>query len=134
MYIIDKFNIKSEKGEITFKLLLFLLVATSIGYAAYIIAPPYISYNLMKKEIATEVRNSYMYDDAEIRTKIMTKADEWWIPLMDHHVKINRYREEIEIMVSWDVTLNFLNFYEWTVYFDIHEIGDVKKTSSGKYN
>lgn len=107
-----------ERGEVQ-RPLLWVLTVILLAYVGFKVVPTYFSYFMMKTEVRSEAKSAHFNDNLEIRENLLKKAREWSIPIQDRDIVISRWTREIEIKFSYSVDINFLDYYETTLYFDI---------------
>jgi hypothetical protein len=108
-----------NRGTIGLRALFWIVFLSSSIYAAYKIAPPYFSYQMMYYEVRSEAENARHYTNEEIKKRILKKAEDWSIPLKRHNIIIERRTRVIDISMEWDVDIVFLVRYKRTFHYDI---------------
>jgi hypothetical protein len=90
-------------------------------YAGFIMGIPQFTNLMLEYDVESEAENAHHYTDEEIRKRVLEKANYWNIPLEEENMQIERnaFRREITIALNYEVTLNFFNRYERTLYYDI---------------
>ncbi|MBI5643831.1 MAG: DUF4845 domain-containing protein [Deltaproteobacteria bacterium] len=119
-----------NRGAIQFKTLFWLIIVASFLYGAYVVAPPYAGYYMLKTEIEDEAKLGHMYTDQTIQRRILEKASTWSVPISDENLEIAREKEQITISADYTVTFNFLDKYKKEQKFHV-EVTKPLKESSG---
>lgn len=99
------------------KKLFTIVVIALIVYAAFIFTQPYYHYYAFRSDLKEFAKIGSAIPPRELMDRIMDKARDYNIPIDERDVAITR-NHEINIEVSWQKNVNFLNIYERT--FDFH--------------
>ncbi len=109
----------NKAGFITLKALFWILFLAAAGYGAYMFAPPYFGFLMLKTDVGEESKVAHMYTDEQLAGRILKKAAAWSIPIDEENILIQRGREEIRIAVNYSVVLDFFGQYEKELFYDI---------------
>jgi hypothetical protein len=104
----------SEKGAITFKMILILILLFLVIHVAVKVVPMYMDYSRMEDEMTVKAGLAQILKDEEILRDLVSKAKELDLPLTAESFIIKRDMERRKMMIrtEWDVEVNFL----WGVY------------------
>ena len=112
--------LKNEKGMVSFKVLIVLLLLFVIIHIGIKWIPMYMASESMKDEMTTKARFAQMLKDEEIRSDLVKKATEEHLPLGpgDFILLRDETNRTMKISTMWDVELHF--------FFDIYPPYTVK--------
>ena len=88
---------------------LFLLIIVAGVYAAFMIAPPYLSFYQFQDDISSEAkfaRQGNVNDDRLLKN-VMKEANSYDLPITEDMVRITHDGENTSIAVDYVVTVNF---------------------------
>lgn len=99
-------------------------------YGAWVVAPPWLAFWMLKTEVEDEAKIAHMYTDQALGKRILMKANAWNVPITSDNLEIVRGRDFISIQVDYKVTFVFFNSYEREQRFYI-DISKPLKDGSG---
>lgn len=108
---------KSGMGKVKF--LLWLLALYLAGYAAYVVAPPYVSNYMLSIEVDNQANLAHLFKDETMADEILKKADAWSVPITRENITITRGIEDITIEVRYRVDFIFFGSYTKTMDMSI---------------
>jgi hypothetical protein len=111
----------SEKGAISFKLLIILILLFIVIHIAVKIVPMYMDYSRMKDEMTVKAGLAQILKDEDIVKDLVAKAKELDLPLTAESfiIKRDEGRRKMMIRTQWEVDVNILwGTYVRTFYFD----------------
>ncbi len=111
--------VSAESGRIKLKLVLWISGVALIAYMAVVLIPPFVSYKMLEYEARGEADVANMYTDAQIESRLASKAALWSIEIESGDIDVTRDYEEIDISINYSITLVFFGRFERTIYFDI---------------
>ncbi len=106
--------LSNDRGWISLKALLILLLVFVVIHLAVKLVPLYIDAERMKDEMSVKASLAQTLKDEEILTDLATKAKELDLPLGREDFKLMRSQETHKMTIStkWDATVHF--------FFDIY--------------
>jgi len=119
-----------ESGFSRIKTLFWLSFFGLSIYGAWVVAPPWLAYWMLKTEVEEEAKISHMYTSQVLEKRILTKAHAWNVPITSDNLEIVRGRDFISIQVDYTVTFTFFNQYEMAQRFYI-DVSKPLKDGSG---
>ncbi|MFQ5736142.1 MAG: hypothetical protein ACE5GY_04675 [Thermodesulfobacteriota bacterium] len=125
--------LKDDRGAVSLKALIWIIIIFSALYAAYKFVPPAVGFYMIKTEVEDETKIAHMYNDRELTGRIMKKAELWDVPLDRDNIEIDRRRSSISISVQYSVTLSFIGGYTMVKDYDIEVTRPLKETGSSMY-
>ncbi|MBI2411617.1 MAG: hypothetical protein HYV24_00195 [Deltaproteobacteria bacterium] len=99
-------------------------------YGAWVVAPPWLAFWMLKTEIEDEAKIAHMYSNQALQKRILTKAHAWSVPINEDNLEIVRGRDFISIQADYTVTFTFFNSYEKQQRFYI-DVSKPLKDASG---
>ena len=104
----------TEKGIMSLKALLILLLLFIVVHISIKMVPMYIDAERLKDEMSVKARLAQNLKDEEILTDLVKKAKELDLPLGPENFILNREDENqrMTIRTKWDVTVKF--------FFDVY--------------
>jgi hypothetical protein len=108
-----------NRGAIGLRGIFWIVFLCLALYSGYKIGLPYFSYKMMYYEVRSEAENARLYNDEEIRNRILKKAEDWSVPLKSRDLRIDRRARFIDISLDYSVTITFFQRYNRTFYYDI---------------
>lgn len=99
-----------EKGMVSYKVLVVLLLLFIVVHIGVKLAPMYMDAEGMKDEMVTKARFAQTFKDEEITSGLAKKAKELGLPLGADDFKLLRDEttHRMKISTAWDVELHFL--------------------------
>jgi hypothetical protein len=112
--------LSTEKGAISFKVILILLVLFVVIHVGVKMVPMYMTAEQMKDEMAGKSRFAQTLKDEDITKALVQKAKELDLPLGPEDFKLLRDEntQRLKISTAWNVELHF--------FFDIYPPYTVK--------
>ena len=101
---------RSQRGFITFSGLVLLLVVAAILFASYKLLPPYID-NYQLQDSMENIARTATYNrltEAEIRSQVLSEAQELGIPLDERQVVVQRSGNSVDIAVQYYIPVDLL--------------------------
>jgi hypothetical protein len=111
-------RLRHERGRSGRGCLLTLLLLAVVVYYGYGALGSYVRYWRMKDEMRSQANLGPNLDDAVIRRRLVTKAQELELPTAANRFVIRRLARprEIVITTTWQETIE-LPFYNWVVRY-----------------
>lgn len=119
-----------EGGFSRFKALFWLSFLGLSIYGAWVVAPPWLAFWMLKTEVEDEAKIAHMYTNQALQKRILMKAHAWNVPITEDNLEIVRGRDFISIQVDYNVTFVFFNSYEKEQRFFI-DVSKPLKDGSG---
>lgn len=110
----------TENGSIQIRVIFWIAFVCVAAYGAYLVVPPFVSYKMLQYEVEGEAKIAHMYTNAEIKNRIIEKAAGWSVDLDQDEVEIIRDYAEIQIAVSYGISVVFFGNIERTFFYDIY--------------
>lgn len=120
--------LSDKKGAAGLKVLIWLAVLGSAVVIAVKLAPPYITYLMIKTDVKSEAKLAHMYNDESLRKRILTKAVAWGIPITAEDIVVERRRAAIAVRVKYKETLDFFGKYRKDIAFSISTEAPLKES------
>lgn len=104
-----------QRGEGQAGCIAGLLVLLAVGFFSYKVIPPKLKAAEMRQYIIDEGKSAGLRKgDADIRKRIMSKAEELEIPLDPKDLDIARFRGKIRITAEYTIPVEFPGYtHEW---------------------
>lgn len=100
--------LKGNEGGSKIAVLLYLLVAILVIYAAIKTVPPYMDYYSMDDEVAQQLRTSTINTDEFIMEDLLKKAEELDLPLGKDDIVMTRDETNaLSIDIKWTVVVDY---------------------------
>lgn len=112
--------ILNNRGASILAVIFWLAFFAATIYSVSKIAPPYISFYMLKTDVEGDVmKNAHHYSDATVRKLILDKGHSWSVPIGPDDVTIDRRTDSIAIQISWKELIDVNGIYTKTEYFNI---------------
>lgn len=117
----------NEGGFITFRNLVWLLIAFTIVYSGYKFLPPEFSYQMMKGDVKSEAKAAHMYTEEKLKRRILDKAAVWKLPLNEDDLSVLKENGIVRIRLNYSVSIVFLDRYVKVNRYYIDYSGPIKE-------
>ncbi len=114
-----KTPIVGESGRVKLKVVLWITGIALTAYMAVVLIPPFASYKMLEYEARGEADVAHMYTDAQIESRLASKAASWSIEIGSGDIDVTRDYEEIDISINYSIIMTFFGRFERVIYFDI---------------
>lgn len=121
-------HLADKKGGAGLKLLIWLAVLGSAVVIAVKLAPPYITYIMIKTDVESEAKIAHMYTDESLRKRILTKAVAWGIPITAEDMVVERRRAAIAVRINYKERLDFFGKYRKDIDFSFSTEAPLKES------
>ncbi|MCR4287165.1 MAG: DUF4845 domain-containing protein [Deltaproteobacteria bacterium] len=120
--------LSDKKGAVGLRVLIWLAILGSAVVIAVKLAPPYITYLMIKTDVKSEAKLAHMYNDESLRKRILTKAVAWGIPITAEDIVMERRRTAIAVRVKYKETVDFFGKYRKDIDFSIFTEAPLKES------
>ncbi|VAV84730.1 hypothetical protein MNBD_DELTA01-1943 [hydrothermal vent metagenome] len=121
-------RLADESGRVRLKVVLWIVFTSLAIYGAILVVPQYVSYKMLQYEVRGEADVAHMYTDAQIESRILSKAASWSIDLDQYDIEVIRDYEDIDISISYGVGVVFFGRYEYVFNYDIYVTKPLQET------
>ncbi len=99
--------------------MIWLAIIGSVVVVAVKLAPPYITYVMIRTDVEGEAKMAHMYTDESLKKRILTKAVAWGIPVKAEDITVERRRAAVVVRVKYKETVDFFGKYSKDLDFSI---------------
>lgn len=116
----------NKNGKISIGTLFWVIFIVAAVYIGIKFAPPYITYFMIKTEVANDAYNAHLYTDEQIVKYIMIRVKEFELPIEEKDIIVERRDSDIEVYLNYKIDVIFFNGYTKTLYFKIDVVKPIK--------
>ncbi|HEU5161837.1 MAG TPA: hypothetical protein VFV54_01710 [Thermoanaerobaculia bacterium] len=98
---------RKQRGEGQLGCIVGLIVLIAASYVAFKIVPVKVRAADLRQEIVDVARSAGVYKEAQIRQKIMAKAEELELPLEPENLEVIRKSDRVYIEATYTVPVEF---------------------------
>lgn len=117
---------KNKDGNISIGNLIWVILIAAAVYFGIKFAPPYITYYMIKTEVANDADNAHLYTDEQIVKYIMIRVKELGLPIEEKNIIVERRDSDIEVSLNYKIDVNFFHRYTRTLYFNIDAVKPIR--------
>ncbi|MBI5238554.1 MAG: DUF4845 domain-containing protein [Deltaproteobacteria bacterium] len=121
--------LSDKKGVAGLKALIWLAILGSAVVVAVKLAPPYISFLMIKTDVESEAKIAHMYTDESLKKRILTKTKAWGIPITAEDIVLERRRTAIAVRIKYKETIDFFGKYSKDIEFQVVTEAPLKESS-----
>lgn len=108
--------------------MIWLAVLGSAVVIAVKLAPPYITYIMIKTDVKSEAKLAHMYTDEALKKRILTKTVAWGIPIAAEDIVLERRRTAIAVRIKYKERVDFFGKYRKDIDFSIFTEAPLKES------
>jgi len=116
----------NKDGKISMRTLVWVILIAAVVHLGIKFTPPYITYFMIKTEVANDAANMHLYTDEQILKYIMIRVKEFELPIEEKDIIIERRDSDIEVSLNYKIDVIYFNGYTKTLYFKINVVKPIK--------